>query len=310
MKFIKIFLIGILFLTIYNSTFAAEEVSKQFIEPKDAYTVGDTIVYSVIIKLADGESYTLEKPVLPENLEQISLTDDRKDDTVTIEGKFRLFDPAIKQMPDLIMNIEKGTKKTKLTITGLPYSTDSVLTDEDKDIADIEPPKKGLKTDYTPLPLILLLLGVAILIGVIYWLYRKWKMRPKKDKPLEIWEQPIDPLEYFTEEWSKQSIARAIETHTEKRLYYSVTEIVRIFLSLRYRKNYIDMTTTEFSRLFNEYIPTALKKDVLDFLVFADAVKFARYSPTDDEVWKIKDIMTTILAYYTHEEQRGAEEKK
>lgn len=274
--------------------------SRSFVDPKDAFTVGDTIVYQIVLVLEDGEECTVEQPKLPPHLELEALQPEKDGRSYTITARFRYFDPSIRQMPDMTVLVKKGKNKEKpFIVPGLPLIAESVLTDKDTDIVTIRPPKEGLATKYSYWPLIGTIVGIAALVLLIVWLFKRWAKREPKGKAPEIWEQQIDSLEYLCAEWRRVSVEKAVATHKEKLLYYDVTEILRTFLSLEYKRNYIDMTTREFRFNFRESLSKQYFERLCAFFEFADTVKFAKVIPDEHAIDDITKIMNETIELFT-----------
>lgn len=306
-----VILTGVVLSSFVFSMHAVEITSRTFIEPKDVFTVGDVITYQIVLELTNKESCTLEQPKLPPHLEMEALTPEQDGRIFTITARFRYFDPSIQQMPDMTVMVSQGKGTPKpFVIPGLPLISQSVLTDQDTDIVTIRPPKSGLTTNYSYWPLIGTIVGIAALIFLIVWLFNRWRKRPYKEKKPEIWEQQIDSLEYLCTEWRKISVEKAVATHREKKLYYDVTEILRTFLSLEYKKNYIDMTTREFRFNFRESLSKQYFERVCAFFEYADTVKFAKVLPDDNAIAEIPTIMQETITLFTQRHAVVASEVK
>ena len=296
----KIVTIVVMLAVMAICAYSAEISSREFSAPKDAYTVGDSIVYVVTLTIATDEACTVDPIQPPAHLELELMTPEKNGTTFVITSHFRYFDPSITAMPDITVRCTRPNKKaTVLVIPGLPIVSQSVLTEEDTDIVAIRPPKKGLDTAYSFVPLVITVFVIIGVVLLIIWLLKRWKHRVRAQKLPEIWEQRIDPLEYIRTEWNKISIEKCIHAHCEKELYYDVTEILRTFLSLEYKKNYIDMTTREFRYNFRETLSKQYFERLCAFLEYADMVKFAKVEPSQTDIDDVPRVMEETITLFT-----------
>ncbi len=290
----SIILYFILFLII--PIFSAEVLSNKIINTKKYYTVGDIVKVEVKIQLKKGEKL---KSVEDRNTDGIDIIkkDIKKGKEIKILREYQLFALDIKKLPDITVNIkdEKGKDYT-LNVKGRDIKIKEIA--KDNKPADIIPPQKGLNTNWSPLPLILTIIFAILLIGLIYFLIKKLKKREKKEEEPKIWEKEIDPIEFFENELKRIKDSNYPEKGEFKEFYYDITEVLRKFFSIYYKKNYIDKTTYEFKRDFKEKIQEELKERIFSFLEFSDSVKFAKFNPTEDDIKQAVYFAEEILNYY------------
>lgn len=156
-----------------------------------------------------------------------------------------------------------------------------VNVDPNGDIKDIKPPLDApwLFEDLVPY---LIVLGVLLIAAVAYYYYRKHRRRREALADLIARTIPPHQVALFA--------LRALE---EKKLwqqglikeYYSeATQIVRLFFEARLGIIALEMTSDEILEqltLIPEVGPLA--KEIRQFLLTADLVKFAKYGPTPEE---------------------------
>jgi hypothetical protein len=287
-------ILSIIILTV-SLLFGAEIREQKIINMKKTYTIGDTIEYRLKIK-TNGQKYKIEESEI-KNLEIIYKNNNIKDNMLIIYRKYQLFNTNIKKLPDFILINDKGEKQV---INGLKIDVKSVLSPKTKNIDDIIPPMKNLKTGYSPLPLIISIILFLFVLILLYILYKKLKNRSKKDDiPEKIWEKEIDPLEYLKDRWMKTDINGYLKRGKEKELFYELSEILKTFLSIYYKKNYIDMTSRELISAFKKEPHSELSEDISKFLEQADLIKFAKKIPVkDEEIEYAKSFFNKIIDYY------------
>ncbi len=283
------------FIFTVNFLFGADILEQKIINMKKAYTIGDIIEYKLKIK-TDGQKYKIEESQI-KDIEIINRKDNIKRDILIIYRKYQLFNTNIKNLPDIILINDKGEKQT---IKGLKINIKSVLSHKSNKMEDIIPPMKGLKTGYSPIPLIITVFIFLIILILIYLLYKKIKNRKKKIKtPEKIWEKKIDPLEYLKDRWAKIDINGYLKQGKEKELFYELSEILKTFLSIYYKKNYIDMTSKELINSFEKEPHSELSEDISKFLEQADLIKFAKKIPEkEEEIKYTESFFNKLIKYY------------
>ncbi len=290
----SIILYFILFLI--TPIFSAEVLSNKIIHTKKYFTVGDIVKVEVKIQLKKGEKL---KSVEDSNTDGIDIIkkDIKKGKELIISREYQLFALDIKKLPDITLNLkdERGKDYT-LNVKGRDIKIKEIARDNKPE--DIIPPQKGLNTNWSPLPLILTIIFAILLIGLIYFLIKKLKKREKKEEEPKIWEKEIDPIEFFEKELKRIKDSNYAEKGEFKGFYYDITEVLRKFFSIYYKKNYIDKTTYEFKRDFKEKIQEELKERIFSFLEFSDSVKFAKFNPTEDDIKQAIYFAEEILNYY------------
>ena len=97
----------------------------------------------------------------------------------------------------------------------------------------------------------------------------------------------------------KTDINGYLKRGKEKELFYELSEILKTFLSIYYKKNYIDMTSRELISAFKKESHSELSEDISKFLEQADLIKFAKKIPVkDEEIEYTKSFFNKIIDYY------------
>ncbi len=295
----------LIFIVLSDFIFGVDIVEQRIINQKKTYTIGDAIEYKIILKNNPGKPKIKDETV--KDIEIINKYNKFDKNLIIIYRKYQLFNINIKRLPDIILENNKGEKRI---IKGLKINMKSVLSKKDKKIEDIVSPMKGLDTGYSPLPLIISLIILLFLLIILYLLYKKFKNRKKKSKiTKKIWEEKIDPIEYIKTEWGKISIENYLKSGKDKELFYILSEILKTFLSLYYKKNYIDMTSNELIKEFKKEQYSELSNDISNFLEQADLIKFAKKIPKkEEEIDYAVSFFNRLIKYY--EKIKEKEERK
>ncbi|TYB31969.1 MAG: hypothetical protein FXF47_01450 [Candidatus Mcinerneyibacterium aminivorans] len=305
----KYLYLPVILILVQMSILGVEVENKKIINPKNSYTVGDRIKLEIILKKKEDEKIISIKDKTEKDIELIDSSIKRSKNRIIIKKTYQIFTLKAKSLPDLVINYQKNGTDEKLSVKGSSINIKE-LTDKNTKLSDIEDLKKDIETNYSIWPILgFIILLLAAGFG-LYFLYKKFKIRNRSKDTAPIYlKEDIDPLEYLQENYSETPIDKYINEKKYKKLYFKITEIIRKFLSLYYRKNYIDMTVTEFKTYFDETIDKNLKKELFEFLTFADLVKFGKYKPDRDSLNNIERFMDKLISYYIEEQNKKDREE-
>ena len=132
------------------------------------------------------------------------------------------------------------------------------------------------------------LLGVALLLGVLYYLYRRKKagkgLLPKKVEPA------LPPHAVALAELYALKGSSLLPEGRIKEYYVQVSEIIRRYIEGRYFIVALELTTFELiEKLRRADVETEIVQIIHDFLDRCDLVKFAKHAPNESEsveVWE------------------------
>ncbi len=134
------------------------------------------------------------------------------------------------------------------------------------DIHDIKPVEE-IGFVWEPVYLALIVAGVVVLVLAAYFI---WKTRGRRKK--------IEIMELSAHEQALRLLddLRDFENRDGKTFYFELSAIFRIYLQRRYGINAPEMTTEELlPRLKTLDLDPALQKELHDFCITADPIKFA-----------------------------------
>lgn len=177
----------------------------------------------------------------------------------------------VKLAPFLVTYQDKG-ELCAAASDSIPLKIKSLISDKMQDINDLKP-QFGFP-NLVPLWIFLglVIAGIGVYFGLRLWRrYQRGKemMAPK----LPAWEEALLALDAVpVEDWVKKGQI--------KRLYYTVSEIVKRYLTGRFGFPAIDQTTTEIVRELKGR-KLAESERFSTFFVDADLVKYAKFMPKE-----------------------------
>jgi hypothetical protein len=130
-------------------------------------------------------------------------------------------------------------------------------------------------------------LGGALLAAVAAWLISRWLRRPKPVPPPP---PPRPPWEVALEELFAVRYAGLANEARYAEHYDRVSDAVRKYLGGRYGFDGLETTTREMTAILKRVHPAVYDLPViLGFLEECDLVKFARFTPSDEDCTRVLD---------------------
>lgn len=192
------------------------------------------------------------------------------------------FEPNQHTIPGLAFTHQDSlyfTKEVIFTVNTVEVDTSKGITDI-KPIYEVEYPVTEQISDWTKDNWYWFL--ILALVGIIVWLYFKYKNRPVEEKPepKTIIPAHIKALEVLNQLKSEQ----AWESDNKKQYYSQLTDAVRQYLEDRYKIQALEKTTRE---IINDlkYVNISVddKYFLKEILKQADFVKFAKFKPNNED---------------------------
>ncbi|MCK5688879.1 hypothetical protein KAI87_06400, partial [Myxococcota bacterium] len=175
---------------------------------------------------------------------------------------------------------QKIDQQNEVTADAVYLDIESTLPSdgEPQGLRDIKP----LRPRPTTIPLwpLYLLIAVLLLGGLFSWLYRRFY------KTKEIEAPPPVPAHKTANEGLTHLLSRwPVEDRAQRRLYFSASEILRIYVEARFELNASDLTTDEIvARLSNlKDLQQSEQTRLRQFLRASDRVKFAGDAPIEND---------------------------
>lgn len=282
---------------------------------KSTIRIGDVIRYSVVIRRSP--EIEVETPGLAANLGSFEIRDYEVQDPQKREGRIvervdyliSTFEVGEFEIPPLTIRYRAvgDTVWKSLQTETLRIVVESMKPSEAGDIRDIkeplEIPRDWLRT-LAPWVAGALVLG---LVAVAYQIYRR-KKAGKALLPARV-EPPRPPHEVALEELAALRASTLLQEGAYKEFYSRLSEIIRRYLEGRFYIDAMEMTTFEVLGQLRQIpdLQTADIELVTQFLGFCDLVKFAKYTPSAEEIERSlaeaeEIVQRTRIAAIAHEE--------
>ncbi|MCX8105640.1 MAG: hypothetical protein N3D80_07220 [Ignavibacterium album] len=274
-----------LFLLFVTPVFSQEISVKAFTDSSD-YLIGDHINFTLSVTYSDNVN--IITPFFRDSLKQFEIIKElsaekkKTDDKNEIVYSFVLsyFDSAEVKIPPIkiFYRTNSDTAFKSVQSDSLSIRIHKLKVNVEEDIKDIKPP---VRIPFDWISLIIWILLSAILLAVIYFLYKKYflkKATEQVSKPVIVLpphEEALMKLDQLDREqlWQKGFV---------KEYHSRITEIIREYFEKRFGLPALELPTSEQLELLKR-IPDAKEIYSLteSFLSNADLVKFAKFVPLD-----------------------------
>lgn len=176
-----------------------------------------------------------------------------------------------------------------------------------QDIHDIRPPVPvGL--DPLMVKMILIILGLVLLAGLLFFLIRNWWKKRKGIKDIEAMVEPLSPFE---------EAIKALESLSQRPMddprlfYYDLTFVLRQYMGRSFHINAVEMTSEEFIRGISRLnLEKEVKKEISHFQTLSDPFKYAGVPAEKTMVIKDLDAVREVVSKIEKDLERKKEEKK
>jgi len=254
-------------------------VGARLLPGRGKLTVGDQFLVELTVKhpravaISEPFAAALEPFVV---LEQKSSTRYEGDTAIDVHRlKMAAFATGDLKLPPFIVSWQEPTEVLAAQSDSLGLKIVSVMPKDMKDINDIKPQIPF--PNYLPL-WILLGLAVAAALGIVGWrLYRRYRRIKLYGKPLpDPWDEALLALDAIPAgEWEKPG---RVKHH-----YYSVSEVLKRYLTRRFDFPALDQTTSEIIRdLKTRKVPE--RDGFGEFFRSAEMVKYAKHIPASTAI--------------------------
>lgn len=249
--------------------------------PKENITVGDKCILS--LKASGLTVDTIDRDKLKEtNFGDFELLDIKPNQTGGIDLVLSAYKAGKVELlsADIFYNVNNQTQFVKTT--ALPIEIKSVLDPQkpSQDIQDI----KGIITVSHSLSWWLKIILVVIILGIIIFLVVRYIIKHKKHKPTQ--EEiilAIPPREYAIQQLDELKNKNLIEKGQIKDYYDTLSDILRYYVSRVYKVDGLEKTTKELFSLLKDKMDIENNRELRNFLINCDFVKFAKVVPTQED---------------------------
>ncbi len=239
-------------------------------------TVGDRIGLRLLVYHPRELSVI---PPLPANPDEVVVLNQkhhiqyRGDTTVDVyDLTLAVFMTGERKLAPFLVGYQQQNRSYLAASESIPLPVRSLISEQMQDINDLKP--QVTFPNLIPLWVALGLIGAG-LAGYFGW--RFWQRYRRRQEelvsPLPPWEEALAALASLpVEEW--------LSTGQVKRLYYTVSEIVKRYLTRRFEFPAVDQTSTEIVRELKSR-KVAVSERFATFFLDADLVKYAKYLPAE-----------------------------
>ncbi len=253
--------------------------SKLASKPKSPLTIGDRVRVRVVI--THPRNVQVTPPFVEEHTDFI-ITDQThtiryQGDTIAEVYDFTLaiFNTGEVKLPPFITTYQDVGGTIAVASESLVMSVKSLLSEKMSDIHDLKP-----QVNFPNLLPLWVLLGAAALGGMLFFgikFYQHYRRQQIDAGGLALtpWEEALKALDAIpVTDW--------LQRGQIKRYYYTVSEIIKRYLTRRFGFPAIDQTTTEILReLKSRRLPESERFGA--FFLTADLVKYAKHIPDQPE---------------------------
>ena len=277
---------------------------------KAKITVGDKLKYTIEVKADKG--VTVELPGFAEFLGGFAITDYNKaepkksGDKVIYKIQYTLDVYLAETYPippaRITYTLGQGHDAKQIFTTPIFVTVESVLKTEDNQLRDIKPVstpelKISRKLMFIIIGSAVLLIAVIVVLIII--------VRRRKN-----YVAPAVPAHIIALKALEEIKARGlVEAGEIKEYYFLISNVLRHYIENRFELMAPEMTTEEFLQELGKttVIESKYQSILKDYLVHCDMVKFAKYSPSPDEIDEIYSIAVDFIDQ-TKEEEEPVEE--
>lgn len=254
---------------------------EQTLSPEKNITVGDKVVLNIKAEGLTIDSLNVAK-LKDLNFGDFELLDvqSAQDGTLNFvlsvykSGKVELLSVEI----PYTYNDEKKFVKTK----ALPIEIKSVLNPQQPP-TDIQDIKGIIKFNHGILWYIPFIVALIIIIIISYFIYKFIKKKNRIPTQEEII-QSIPPKEYALKQLDELMSLNLIEKGHVKEYYDKLSDIIRFYISRTYSVDGMEKTTTELYSMLKNKITPEQNRELKNYLINCDFVKFAKLIPAQEDI--------------------------
>ena len=267
----------------------AERVTVQTRLSPETSNVGDLLTYEVIVAFPQGTTVNLPTQLDFSPLHLVETADSDTEATgaslrKTFTLTFQHFAPGEASIPAFeLTTVDASGAVETVTVPAKPFTVEALLANE------VDPVRKGeddpVSIEYpneTAETAILAAHAGAIVLMLLWVIFRAFFRKPKVVPA----PPPIPPHELALSALEELENGELMRQDDLVPFYLQLTEIAKGYLEGRFGVPSLDRTTEEIRRELvrrSDAIAPLSADEVIAFLQRSDLVKFARYSPEDDE---------------------------
>lgn len=220
-----------------------------------------------------------------------------------------VFDSGNYVIPSMPIQIINQDYNNVFRTEALSFMVNTVPVDREKGNYDIVMPYTAPWTLAEILPYILWALAAIVVIGLVWWLIA----RIRKQKPLFApKKEVIPPYVKAIRSLDEIKAGKLWQIGKEKEYYTKLTDTLREYLDDEFRIPAMEQTSAETIRAMGncQEVESRDKDRVADMLATADFVKFAKFTPLQDESARYLNIAYDFVNNTHQHLQQEQEEKR
>ncbi|MEP6713567.1 MAG: hypothetical protein ABJA37_14170 [Ferruginibacter sp.] len=247
---------------------------------KKSILIGEQIKYDLIFTLPT-QDYTIEFN-LPDSFPHFDIISKIKSDSVDLKGHYLVlqrlvltsFDSGKWPIISFPIKIKNAASDYTLNSDSITIDVGYAPADTSGQLRDIKPVMEVFVIDNTWIYSI-----IAAVIGLIllYFIYRYFKRRAKKDKP--VFKSSLSPFDEAMQSLKKLKSYNLSIAAEVKEYHSALAEIFKKYYSRKDQRNLLNKTTSDILLKLKENQADVIIPSVAEALRCSDAVKFAKYLP-------------------------------
>ena len=271
-------------------------------------TVAQSIMYTISVQYVPETKVDMPEP--GSKIAGLRITDFGENGPLERDGQL-LHEKWFKLQPDIVgtyiipsmavLYIEETGDKKELKTPQIFLEVISSLTNEEGeksvDIIDIKPLQK-MERDLKPFILAGCAAAVLLVVAVCILLYLRKRKKNSFEKRRPAHLIALEDIEKLEKDG-------LVERGIIKEYYFRLSDIFRTYIENRFDIPAVEQTTPELVPEIDklEKIDSAVKLKAEEFLKYSDLVKFAKYSPQQEEIEGNKQKIVSVIAETKEEEK-------
>ena len=254
---------------------------EQSLSPTENTTVGDKFVLNIKAEGLNIDS--LDKSKLQDlNFGDFELLDVQPSQDGSVNFILSTYKPGKVELLSVEIPYTYNDQKKFVKTKALPVEIKSVL-DPNNPPQDIQDIKGIIKFNHGILwylPFILILIILIIISCFIYKFIKKKNRKPTQEEII----QSIPPKEYALKQLDELLALNLTEKGHIKEYYDKLSDIIRFYISRTYSVDGMEKTTTELYSMLKNKITPEQNRELKNYLINCDFVKFAKLIPNQEEI--------------------------
>ena len=273
--FISLLVLFISFINLY--------AFEQTLTPNENITVGDKVVFNIKANGLTIDSVD-KKKLLQANFGDFELLDVKSAQDGSLDLVLSVYKAGKTELLSVEIPYVYNDQQKFVKTNAMPIEIKSVLNPQ-KPSTDIYDIKNLIKFNHGILYYLYFVSAIILIALVICFIYKF--IRNKKRKPTrEEIISSIPPKEYALKQLDELIALNLIEKGFIKEYYDKLSDIIRFYISRTYNVETMEKTTSEIYLMLKDKIPAEYNRELKNYLLNCDFVKFAKLVPEDEEIKK------------------------